>query len=70
VALSYFYCAGNAPSCSQFLSRSFFEKHQEYTDYRSKITEHGTPGLFLELEIAELNRVDLLQEVGAFASAD
>lgn len=47
----------------QFLSRPFFEKHQEYADYRSKITEHETPDLFWELRTAELNRDDLLQEV-------
>ena len=46
-----------------FLSRPFFEKHQEYAHYRSKVTEHETPDLFWELQIAELNRNDLLQEV-------
>ena len=47
----------------QFLSRSFFDKHQEYARYRAKITERETPDLFGDLEIAELNRIDLLQEI-------
>lgn len=54
---------GELEVARQFLSRPIFEKHQEYAHYRSKITEHETPDLFWELEIAELNRSDLLQEV-------
>lgn len=48
----------------QFLSRSFFDKHKEYAHYRAKITEDQTPDLFQEMEIAELNRTDLLEEIG------
>ena len=54
---------GELEVARQFLSRPFFEKYQEYGHYRSKITEHETPDLYWELQVAELNRNDLLQEV-------
>lgn len=47
----------------QFLSRSFFDKYQEYAPYRAKITAQETPALFCEMEAAEVMRLDLLEEV-------
>jgi hypothetical protein len=46
-----------------FLSQPFFEKYREYADYRARITPEETPVLFLEMEAAEFNRLDLLAEV-------
>jgi hypothetical protein len=47
----------------EFLLQPFFEKYTEYGPYRTKITPQETPALFAEMEAAELNRVDLLDEV-------
>jgi hypothetical protein len=47
----------------QFLSQAFFDKYPEYAPLRAKITPHDVPALFLKMEAAELNRLDLLDEV-------
>jgi len=47
----------------QFLAQPFFDKYPEYAPLRAKITPQHTPALFLEMEAAELNRIDLLEEV-------
>lgn len=47
----------------QFLSKPFFEKYQECAPYRAKISSPATPALFCAMEAAELNRIDLLEEV-------
>ena len=54
---------------SRFLSQSFFEKYPDYADYRAKINGEATPELFRELEVAEQNRVDLIQEVDRLLAA-
>jgi hypothetical protein len=55
--------ASELQAASKFLSQSFFEKYPEYALFRGRITEQETPDLFAQLEAAELNRADLLQEV-------
>jgi hypothetical protein len=47
----------------QFLSQAFFDKYPEYAPLRAKITPQHAPSLFLEMQAAELNRIDLLEEV-------
>ena len=54
---------GELRAANQFLSKSFFEKYAEFAHYQSKITPDEMPDLFGEMETAELNRRDLLQEV-------
>jgi hypothetical protein len=46
-----------------FLSKTFFDKYQEYAPFKGRITSDETPALFREMEAAELNRIDLLEEV-------
>ena len=47
----------------QFLSQPFFDRYPDYAPLRAKITPQGAPTLFLEMEAAELNRLDLLEEI-------
>lgn len=46
-----------------FLSQTFFDKYQEYAPLKPRISSDQTPALFRELEVAEQNRLDLLEEV-------
>jgi len=50
-------------AAKEFMSQPFLEKYTEYGPYRTKITPQETPALFAEMEAAELNRVELLNEV-------
>jgi hypothetical protein len=49
----------------EFLSKSFYERYPQYARYRMEITPKGTPDLFSEMEGAEQDRIQLLEEVEA-----
>lgn len=52
-----------------FLSAGFFQRYPEYGSIRERINPQDTPDLFREMEAAELNRLDLLEEVNRIISS-
>ncbi len=53
----------------EFLSKSFFDRYPEYGSLKARVTPQGTPLLFAEMEAAEENRVELLNEVSSLLGA-
>lgn len=47
----------------EFLSKGFFERYPEHSHLQARVNAIDTPGIFREMEAAELNRLDLLDEV-------